>query len=315
MRVLSIGEVLWDHCGAIVTIGGAPLNFSAHLSRLGNIVAILSAVGQDESGQKALEEIGKLGIDRRFLQRTSTAPTGSACVTTGQAGEPSSRIIHPAAYEYASFVPMTVREICRFAPDWLYVGTLFHSSSHLLEQTLNLRQSMNHLRVLYDVNLRRDNWNLRLVERLSHYADVVKMNESEARTFADAINIGDHQNWLREFCCEWLNRFNLECICVSLGSAGCIIATVDTTCVVPCIPIVPVDALGAGDAFCAGFLHGWHHGWNVEDIGELSNFLGRVVASKPGAIPEWSTEECRLLQEQFGIPPSDSTDLVEPERV
>jgi fructokinase len=274
------------------------------MSRLGNTVAILSAVGQDDLGQRAFEEIGQLGIDRRFLQSTCSAPTGSTRVTTGKAGEPSSMIIHPAAYEYASFTPTTIREICRFAPDWLYVGTLFHSSPHLLDQTLALRQSMNRLRVLYDVNLRRDNWNLRLVECLSHYADVVKMNESEARTLAGEMNIDHHQNWLAEFCCGWLNRFNLECVCVSLGSGGCAIATADTACVIPCIPIASVDALGAGDAFCAGFLHGWHHGWRIDDIGELSNFLGRVVASKRGAIPEWSTEECRLLQEQFGISPS-----------
>ena len=302
MRVLSIGEVLWDHCGAVTTIGGAPLNFSAHLSRLGHTTAILSALGQDEWGEKADKKIGELGIDRRFLQITCSAPTGSTRVTTGPAGEPSSIIIRPAAYEHTSFSLATV---CGFAPDWLYIGTLFHSSSHLLERTLNLRQSINHLRVLYDVNLRRDNWNLRLVERLSHYSDVVKMNESEARTFADAINIGDHQNWLSEFCCAWLNRFNLECLCVSLGSRGCAITTADTACVIPCVPIASVDALGAGDAFCAGLLHGWHHGWNIDDIGELANFLGAVVASKLGAIPDWSAEEYRLLQEQFGISPPD----------
>jgi fructokinase len=303
MRVLSIGEVLWDHCGAATTLGGAPLNFSAHLLRLGHTAAILSALGQDEWGEKAVKKIEELGIDRRFLQSTYSAPTGSTRVTTGPAGEPSSIIIRPAAYEYASFSLATVREICEFSPDWLYIGTLFHSSSHLLERTLNLRQSINHLRVLYDVNLRRDNWNLCLVERLSHFADVVKMNELEARTFADAINIGDHQNWLSEFCCAWLNRFDLDCICVSLGSRGCAIATADTACVIPCIPIVSVDALGAGDAFCAGLLHGWHHGWNIDNIGELANFLGAAVASKLGAIPDWSAEEDHLLQEQFGISP------------
>jgi fructokinase len=111
-----------------------------------------------------VQKIGELGIDRRFLQSTCSAPTGSTRISTGPAGEPSSIIIRPAAYEYASFSLATVREIRGFAPDWLYIGTLFHSSSHLLERTLNLRQSIIHLRVLYDVNLRRDNWNLRLVD-------------------------------------------------------------------------------------------------------------------------------------------------------
>jgi sugar/nucleoside kinase (ribokinase family) len=75
--------------------------------------------------------------------------------------------------------------------------------------------------------------------------------------------------------------------------------------VIPCVPIASVDALGAGDAFYAGLLHGWHHGWNIDDIGDLANFLGAVVASKLEAIPDWSAEEYRLLQEQFGISPPD----------
>jgi fructokinase len=104
------------------------------------------------------------------------------------------------------------------------------------------------------------------------------MNELEARTFADAINIGDHQNWLSEFCCAWLNRFNLECICVSLASRGCAIATVNTACVIPCIPIASVDALCAGDAFCAGLLHGWYHGWNITGWFQVQILQARQVA-------------------------------------
>jgi fructokinase len=301
MRVLSIGEVLWDHCGALPTIGGAPLNFSAHLAFLKNTVALLSAVGQDVWGKKAIEKVAALGIDCRFLQTSPSAPTGSTSVTLVDGGEPLSIINRPAAYECTRCSPSTVRQIRAFDPDWLYFGTLFHVSPHLLDQTLALRRHIGGVKVIYDVNLRRDNWNLQLVERLSSCANIVKMNEWEARTIADAIDLGDQQNWLHQFGGIWLDRFHLDCVCITLGSEGCTILTGDGMHTIRGASITPVDTLGAGDAFCAGLLHGWHNGWAIEETGKLANFLGRVVAGKRGAIPTWTPDDYRLLQQECGI--------------
>lgn len=303
MRVLSIGEVLWDHCDTVSTLGGAPLNVSAHLAFMGHSSAILSSVGQDEWGFKAWERIRSLGIDDRFLQRTGSAPTGSSYVSLNIPEEPASVIHHPAAYENTCCTPAILREICGFAPDWIYIGTLFHMPGHLLEQTSDLCQGLRNTSVFYDVNLRPDNWNLGLVERLSQRADIVKMNESEARTLAHLIGMeSKHPSWLPTFSKTWVKRFELECLCVTLGTKGCGIFTGSSVHMVPCVPTETVDALGAGDAFCAGFLHGWQKGWNVEQAARLGNLLGGMVAGKHGAIPEWSAEERLRLQQQLDTP-------------
>lgn len=52
-----------------------------------------------------------------------------------------------------------------------------------------------------------------------------------------------------------------------------------------------VDPVGAGDAFGAAFMHGLMSGWNAAEIGAFSNRVGALVASRPGAIPDWSVEE------------------------
>jgi fructokinase len=51
------------------------------------------------------------------------------------------------------------------------------------------------------------------------------------------------------------------------------------------------DPVGAGDAFAAGFLHGLDGGWPAAKIAQLANRLGALVASRPGAIPDWRVEE------------------------
>ena len=53
-------------------------------------------------------------------------------------------------------------------------------------------------------------------------------------------------------------------------------------------PSSVADAVGAGDAFAAAFLHGIAQGWSAAKTGDYANRLGALVASRPGAIPPWS---------------------------
>lgn len=301
MRVLSIGEILWDHCGTQRTIGGAPLNFSAHMARLGNDVAILSAVGQDPPGEEAARHVQELGVDVRFLQTTSAAPTGSTSVLRNDSGEPTSEINRPAAYDFVTLDTVTLQGIRTYNPDWLYIGTLFHVKPEVALQTVSIRRSMPRLRVFYDINLRAANWSLPLVKCLSSHADIVKLNESEGRTLADAIGFDYFDASPEAFCQQWLQMFDLECVCLTLGAKGCLLVTTDDVVTVTCTPIEVMDALGAGDAFSAGFVHAWHHGLNMERSGYFANYMGGLVAGKSGAIPACSKQECELLREQFAF--------------
>jgi len=63
MVVCCIGEVLWDVFPDQELLGGAPLNVSANLHRLGAKVTLVSGVGSDERGIRALEAIKAIGLD------------------------------------------------------------------------------------------------------------------------------------------------------------------------------------------------------------------------------------------------------------
>jgi len=70
-----------------------------------------------------------------------------------------------------------------------------------------------------------------------------------------------------------------------------------------------VDTVGAGDAFAAAFLHGIHLGWPMDRIAAFTNALGAVVASSPGATPEWTIDECVQLiaSSASGLAPQSET--------
>ena len=53
--ILCAGETLWDVLPAGEFIGGAPFNVAAHCARLGARALLVSRLGKDERGRRALE--------------------------------------------------------------------------------------------------------------------------------------------------------------------------------------------------------------------------------------------------------------------
>ena len=80
MRIVSIGEVLWDVIGNREYLGGAPFNFAAHASRLGHTVFFVSAVGRDERGGRVLARMSEMGLSTRYVRALKTYPTGVVTV-------------------------------------------------------------------------------------------------------------------------------------------------------------------------------------------------------------------------------------------
>lgn len=297
MRVLCIGEVLWDLFGEEERFGGAALNFCANLHRLGNEATLASAVGQDARGTLALNRMHSLGLSTREIQQVANLPTGTAVVETGIDGEPHFLIPRPAAFDAVAASPALAQQVHDGSLEWLYFGTLMQTTASVESLTTHLAGQMPKRRCFYDMNLRTGQWNLPLVQRLSALATVLKLNESEAETLHRSTAATGTLYALDAFCRDWAATYNLEAICVTLGPQGCFVYDKGATYRIPGFSVQVADTVGAGDAFGAAFLHGYQRGWSIPKTGRFANALGALVASRPGATPEWTLSECLALVE------------------
>jgi len=291
MRVVSIGEVLWDVIGASEYLGGAPLNFAAHARKLGHEVYLVSGVGEDERGRRALEAIERLGIARDYIQVVSGRPTGTAEVELDPDGKPMFRIVRPAAYDFVRLTPELRQRIAALQPNWIYCGTLFHASEHVLDATLALIEEVPSAKRIYDVNLRDGNWSLATVEKLAAHADVIKLSDSEAEFLDATLGTDGEGASIRHFCERWCDQYHCKTVCVTMGERGCAIFHDRVFTEAPASKIEVVDTVGAGDAFAAALVHGMEQGWTMPRCAAFANAVAALVASRPGAIPEWSVEE------------------------
>jgi fructokinase len=297
MRVWSIGEVLWDLFPDEERFGGAPLNFCANLHRLGDTATLHSAVGNDERGRLALREMRSLGLETNHIRAVDDLPTGTAIIFTDADGEPDYNIPRPAAYDRVCTDPLLLKEALASGIDWVYFGTLLQTAETMERFTSGLVQEL-HLqgtRVFYDMNLRKGQWTLDLVQRLSAHASVLKLNETEAETLFHLTQQRDQPFSLEAFCQAWASTYGIHVICVTLGAAGCFIYDRGLITRMPGYQVTVCDTVGSGDAFAAAFLHGYHRRWPIETTARFANALGALVASRAGATPQWTLEEIVAL--------------------
>jgi fructokinase len=282
-RALVVGEVLWDVFPDATRLGGAPLNFAAHLRRLGHVPRLVSAVGQDARGATAAAEIKSLGLDTTFLQSSDHFRTGTALVSLGTDDATSFAIERPAAYDAVQISDAMLAQIMEWKPSWCYFGTLFPSRAngrHVLRQLL---AALPEARRFYDVNLRPGFDSPELTCDLLHRADVVKVNERELRQVCDWLGLPAD---LEGFCRDGAARFGWRAACVTLGARGCVLLVGDDYVESAGVPVAVADTVGAGDAFAAAFVHGLITGWSATTIAEFANRAGADVVSARGAIPD-----------------------------
>ena len=270
----------WSRAGAAFALGGATYNFCVHASTLGHKVHLLSAVGDDELGARALDQAAGHGLQVQVIEG---ANTGRVTVTVDAEGQPSYKLHRPAAYDEAIWIAPAVE------PDWIYFGTLHQVYEKPRNLTKRLCETYPQARCFYDINLRVDSYWKELLWELLPLADVLKLNDGEME---ELRRFGICKGLDPEKCCtELAETFELEMVCVTRGEHGCAIWQDGNFVETAGIPTKVVDTVGAGDAFSAAVVHGIQAGWPIERVAEFANRVGAYVASRRGGTPALNFEE------------------------
>mgnify|MGYP001043455856 CR=1 FL=1 len=293
MKIAAIGEILWDVFSDSEHLGGAVFNLAAHARKLGHEVYFISAVGDDARGRAALDRMRELDLPTRFVQVIPEQPTGWVTVWLDAAGQPDFTIHRPAAYDFVTLEDNDVAELSAWRPDWLCFGTLHSMHPQARRVTRRLMEALPATRRFYDINLRKQNYTAELVEELMKAADVVKLNDSEALEIQRMY--GQPCRDLAQFAQRFATAYEWEAVALTRGAEGCAIWRRGEWVEAPGYRVQVVDTVGAGDAFAAAFLHGLDSGWPLFRIADFANRVGALIAARPGAVPDWTPEECWAL--------------------
>jgi len=244
-------------------------------------------------GQRTIEAIEASGISSSFVGCISRAGTGTVRVEFDANGQPQYTISRPAAYDFLSLDEETVKSVTVSNPDILYFGTLCQLYQNNQTALFKLIDALPESLCFYDLNLRKDSFNLGLLMQLMQRAQIVKMNEDETTVVQQLF--GTKTANLKEFCRVYSRKFGWRACWITLGRAGCAVFKDGEFVEVPGFPVAIPNPVGAGDAFSAAVCHGMLESWPVAKIAEFANKVGALIASQPGAVFAWSLADVDAL--------------------
>ena len=274
--------MLWDVFPDGEHFGGAPANVAIHAAALGAESYMISAVGPDARGEAALARLDAAGVNRTAVAQLLGRPTGVVDVSVDARGQPSFDIATDVAWDYVPW-SRAVEEVVARA-DAICFGTLAQRTS-VSRTTIKRAVQTTHRRTwrLFDVNLRQNYFDERVVVASLELANAVKLNEDELPVVArlcklTATGLVDQLRLLR----DW---FGLRLAALTRGAAGSVLATPDEVHESAAPATVVCDTVGAGDAFTAALLVGVLDRRPLAEVSARANAVAAYVCSQPGATP------------------------------
>jgi fructokinase len=281
LRILCVGEMLWDLLPSGQFAGGAPFNVAAHLARLGHAPRLLTAVGADTLGREAIRLAGSLGVDVALVQTRTALPTGEARAQLDQTGSARYVFNDPAAWD--AIESTSAAAAAAHQADAIVFGTLAqrHPDSR---RTIRALTEVAAFRV-FDPNLRAPHIDRDATLHGLLCADLIKLNEDECAAIAVWLEVPDSREAILDTLCA--RRTRAPQLCITRGERGAELFDGERWHRQPAPPTHVRDTVGAGDSFLAMLLAQRLTGTAAQDALRRAATLASFVASQPGAVPDY----------------------------
>jgi sugar/nucleoside kinase (ribokinase family) len=266
----------------MLTLGSSSAIVAHNVSTLGSRVGFQSRIGDDPLGRISLERLRESGVDVSKVRVVPGATTTGLTV-----------ILHHAQWRNILTYTGTIAELTwdDLDLDYLADSRHFHFSSYYLQKSLLPRVAelfrylkSKGLTISLDTNDDPDDrWEGGLQELLRH-VDVFLPNEREACKAAGTENMEEAINKLAKL---------VPLLVVKLGRKGALAQKGSERFTAASTEVVPVDSVGAGDSFDAGFLHEYLRGSDVARCLASGNAAGALSTTRPGGTEAFRDAEHR----------------------
>jgi sugar/nucleoside kinase (ribokinase family) len=253
-----------------ITLGSSSAILAHNLAALGAHVGFATLVGEDPLGKVALDRLGASGADVSRVRVEKGGTTGVTLVLPH--GIPRHILTYPGT--------MSTMRLGDLDIDYLKSAKHFHLSSLFLLPALEpdlpaLFKELKEAGLTTSLDTNDDpggRWGGVLPELLE-YVDLLLPNEGEACRMTG-------KNTLDEALAQLAQR--VPCIAVKRGSYGSVVRAAGETFIVNGVLVEPVDTIGAGDSFNAGFLFGRLRGWPPNQCAYAGNITGALSTLRVG---------------------------------
>ena len=258
---------------------GATAIFADQAALLGQPVAIVSTVGDDDFGQLNLDRLTRDGVDISGVYVDPDRPTGSAFVRYRENG--ARDFIYNIRHSACGRVNMTSEvETLLETVDHLHVTGSSLSSPEFVELNLEVARKLRERggTVSFDPNLRKEMLSAEgMADAMAGFVaetDLYLPSGDELTLLTDAK---DEQGAVAE-----LLKCGVRAVVQKKGAEGATYHDADETITQSAFPVREIDPTGAGDCFGATFTSLWLRGLPPARALELAAASGAIAVTERG---------------------------------
>jgi sugar/nucleoside kinase (ribokinase family) len=260
-------------------LGGSGAITAHNLSCLGNRVRFVFAGGEDSFAAFCRSRLDAAGVDTSHAISYRASSTGVTVLL--QHASHRHILTYPGVTSGLGPSDIDLEVICQ--------AQHFHLNSYYLQSGLT-KEIPDLLRRIKERGLTisldpnddpADSWESGILDAL-RYVDVFMPNEREACRCAGESSV--------EKAIAHLSRI-VPLLVVKRGALGASAYRAGDEWHLPPRPVSVLDAIGAGDSFNAGFLHGYVRRWPVEECLALGNLTGAWSTTESGGTDAFADAE------------------------
>ncbi|MED3562650.1 carbohydrate kinase [Bacillus xiapuensis] len=275
--VISFGEVIIDYISEnrsntkfTQLLGGATVNVIVVTRRLGLPSYYLCRLGVDESSLFVEKEFAREKINTEYCDRTPSKKICGVYVHLNEKGERTFHsYVNPTPDEWLLESELKQELFEKAKIFYFGSGTLFHGTAK--KTTLNALQYANEFGLFraFDTNIRLKRWESeeqcrRTILSILPHVDLVKMAEEELCFLTETTSLDDGL--------QKLSELKIPFLFVTRGSEGTCAVMKGDKIFVPAVKVKAIDTTGAGDAFMAALLLGFHEKGKPENLSQLEKY-------------------------------------------
>src|SRR5208337_429097 len=263
-----------------MTLGSSSAILAHNLAALGMRVGFITRLGDDPLGEIALQRLMERGVDVTRVKRVQGGPSTGVTVLLDHAGKR-----HILTYPGTMF-EMDANDIDL---DYLASGRHFHLSSLFLHRALQpalpgifreLKKAG--LTLSLDTNDDPDDRWDGVLDELLGLVDIFLPNEDEACRITGKVDAETAIGVLAA---------RIPIVAVKCGRQGALVQAGQERWRLPAESVVPVDTIGAGDSFNAGFLCAYLKGKPPADCAAFGNRTAALSTLRSGGTESFRDPE------------------------
>jgi len=281
----NIDKSLSESCDFKKYTAGAELNVAVGVARLGHSVEYISQIGQDFIGDFILNELGKNGVGRKYINISDNYKTGFYFKQSVSNGDPKIEYYRKNSAS-SHFDISKIDEIDFDSVKLIHVSGIMAAISedglNAVKKILKIANEKNII-TTFDPNIRENLW-----ESKQQMIDTLNLLAKDSTVILPGINEGNILTGcdsVEDIADYYLNSGGkTETVIVKDGSKGAFCKTKHGKAIhLKAFKVEKVvDTVGAGDGFAVGIITAMLENLSLEDTLKRACIIGSLAVQKKG---------------------------------